>query len=71
MDRKVKPGPVWGAGASGKGEDVGKGYRRVNVVEMLCIHVWKWKNVTCWNFQELGGGDKGEWWRGEVKCNIL
>jgi hypothetical protein len=32
-----------GAGIGGKGEEVGKGYRRVNMVQILCVHVCKWK----------------------------
>jgi hypothetical protein len=32
---------------SGRGEEVGKGHGRVNMVQMLCTHVCKWKNVTC------------------------
>jgi hypothetical protein len=31
----------------GNGEDVQKGYRRVNMVEILCTHVRKWKKETC------------------------
>jgi hypothetical protein len=31
----------------GRGEDVGKGCRRVNMVQILCAHVCKWKNETC------------------------
>jgi hypothetical protein len=36
-----------GVGTSGRGEDIRKGFRRVNMVEILCPHVWKWKNETC------------------------
>jgi hypothetical protein len=25
-----------------------------NYVEILCMHVCKWKTKTCWNFQEWG-----------------
>jgi hypothetical protein len=32
---------------SGNREDVGKGCRRVNMVQILCTHVCKWKNETC------------------------
>jgi hypothetical protein len=32
--------PVGGGG-------VGKGCRRVNMVQILCTHVCKWKNETC------------------------
>jgi hypothetical protein len=28
-------------------EDAGKGCRRVNMVQILCTHVCKWKNETC------------------------
>jgi hypothetical protein len=30
-----------------KGEEVGKGCRRVNMVQILCTHVHKLKNETC------------------------
>jgi hypothetical protein len=40
----------------------------VNMVEILCTHVWKWKNETCLNYSRNGGrGDKGEWWRGWIQ----
>jgi hypothetical protein len=51
---------------------VGKGYSRVNMVQILCTHVRKWRNEICWNcsiFQEWR--DKGEWWRGEFKMIYL
>jgi hypothetical protein len=22
--------------------------------EVLCTHVWKWKNETCWNYSKKG-----------------
>jgi hypothetical protein len=34
-------------GTSGRGDEVGKGYGRVNMVQVLCIHVYKWKNDAC------------------------
>jgi hypothetical protein len=41
-------GPAWGGvGTSGRGEEVGKRCRRVNMVKTLCTHVCKWKNETC------------------------
>jgi hypothetical protein len=46
-DRRVEqvlPGEV---GTSGIGEEVGKGCGRVNIVQILCIQVCKWKNDTC------------------------
>jgi hypothetical protein len=32
-----------------KGEDVGRRFRKVNTVQILCTHVCKWKNETCSN----------------------
>jgi hypothetical protein len=34
-------------GTNGRGEDIRKGYRRVNMVQILCTYVCKWKNDTC------------------------
>jgi hypothetical protein len=34
-------------GNSGMGRDVGRGCRRVNMVQILCAHVYKWKNEIC------------------------
>jgi hypothetical protein len=42
-----RTGPVWGVGTGVRGEDVGKEYRRVNMMQTLCTHVCKWKNETC------------------------
>jgi hypothetical protein len=36
--------------------DIRKGCRRMNVVEMLCTHVWKWKTETCWTITWEEGG---------------
>jgi hypothetical protein len=36
-----------GVVTSGREEDVGRGYRRVNMVQILCTHVCKLKNETC------------------------
>jgi hypothetical protein len=36
-----------GVGSSGRREDVWKRCRRVNMLQILCIHVYKWKNETC------------------------
>jgi hypothetical protein len=33
------------SGTSGRGEDKRKGYRRVNMLEILCIHVQKWEKM--------------------------
>jgi hypothetical protein len=41
-------GPVWTVGTSGRwGEDMEKEYRRVNMVQILCMHVYEGKNETC------------------------
>jgi hypothetical protein len=34
----------------------GKGCGRVNMVQILCTHVYKWKNEAC----SRNGGDKGK-----------
>jgi hypothetical protein len=50
-----------GAGTSGRRKDIRKGCRRVNMVEILCTHVCKWKNETCRNdSRNRGREDKGE-----------
>jgi hypothetical protein len=46
-EKEGKTVSIWGFGTSGRGEDIRKGYRRVNVVEILCTHIHKWKNETC------------------------
>jgi hypothetical protein len=47
----------------GGGEDVGKECRRVNIVQILCIQVHKWKMIPIETVPEMGG-NKGEWWTG-------
>jgi hypothetical protein len=43
-------------GTSGRGEDI-----RVNMVEIFCTHVCKWKNDNCLKiFQEWRRDDKAE-----------
>jgi hypothetical protein len=47
-EQEGKISPVWGIATSGRGQDIRrKGCRRVNRVEILSIHVYKWKNETC------------------------
>jgi hypothetical protein len=41
-EQEGKTGSVWGVGTREREEDVGKGYRRVNMVQILCTHVCKW-----------------------------
>jgi hypothetical protein len=38
-EQEVKLVPVWGVGTSGRGEDIRKGCRRVNMVDILYTHV--------------------------------
>jgi hypothetical protein len=33
-----------GIGISGRGDEVGKGHGRVNIVQILCPYACKWKN---------------------------
>jgi hypothetical protein len=36
-----------GVDTSVRREEVGKGCRRVNMMQTLCMHVCKWKNDIC------------------------
>jgi hypothetical protein len=36
-----------GVHTSRNGKDVEKVYRRANMVQILCAHVFKWENETC------------------------
>jgi hypothetical protein len=36
-----------GADTIENGKEVGKGCRRMKIVQILYIHVYKWKNDTC------------------------
>jgi hypothetical protein len=38
-EQEGRIGPVWGVGTSGSVEDIRKGYRGVNIVEILCTHI--------------------------------
>jgi hypothetical protein len=46
-EQEGKTGPVWEAGTSVMGQVIRKEYRRVNMIEILYVHVCKWKNETC------------------------
>jgi hypothetical protein len=37
------------------GDEVGKGCGRVIIVQILCTHVYKWKNDICQNYFGNGG----------------
>jgi hypothetical protein len=44
-------------GSSGRGEEVRKGHGRVNIVQILYIHIYKWKKRYLLKlFQEWGRG---------------
>jgi hypothetical protein len=44
----------------------------VHMVEILYIHVCKWKNETCWTIPRMGGGGiKENDGGGEFNYNIL
>jgi hypothetical protein len=66
-----KTGPVWGL-YQWEGGDYKESVEEVNMVEILCTHVWKWKNDTCWDHSRNGGEEKiknvGE---GEFNYDIL
>jgi hypothetical protein len=49
---QVLPG---GYGTSGRGEEVGKGCGNVNVVQILCTHVCKWKMIPVETIPGMGG----------------
>jgi hypothetical protein len=53
-----------GIGVSGAEEEVGKGCRRVNIVQIECTHVCKWKNDTVETVPGMGrikeNGGRGE-----------
>jgi hypothetical protein len=47
-EQEGKTGPVLaGLVSMGRGKDIRKGCRRVNMTEISCTHVCKWKNETC------------------------
>jgi hypothetical protein len=70
-EQESETDPAWGFGSSGRGEDVGKGCRRVNMVQTLCTQVCKCENETRWNYSRNGREEhKGEWWRG-VNSNMI
>jgi hypothetical protein len=50
---------------------VGTGYRRVIMVQILCAHVYKWKNETWGNYSLNGGRRIKENDGGEFNCDIL
>jgi hypothetical protein len=66
-----------GVGTSGRGEDIREGYKRVNMVEILCSYIYKYiyiyTNIYIYTHTNgkmrpvetipgMGVGDKGECW---------
>jgi hypothetical protein len=45
QNQEDKTGSVLGADIQGRGEDAGKCNRKVNMVQILCTHLWKWKMI--------------------------
>jgi hypothetical protein len=41
--------------ASGREEGIRNGWRKANMVEILCINIWRWSNKTCWNCSKKRG----------------
>jgi hypothetical protein len=50
---------------------VGKWYAKVNIVQILCTHVCKWKNDTCLNYSRNGGEIKENDGGDEFKYDIF
>jgi hypothetical protein len=59
--RRLEQVLLEGVDTSRKGKVVGKRCRSVNMVQILCTHVYKWINNICLNYSRNGGrGNKGE-----------
>jgi hypothetical protein len=56
-EQKGRKHPAWGHCYQWKGKEVGKGHRRVKIVQILCPHVCEWKNDI---IPRIGVGGKGE-----------
>jgi hypothetical protein len=52
--KQVLPGGRGVVGTGARGEEVGKEYRRVNMVQLLCTHVCKWKMIPIENSSGMG-----------------
>jgi hypothetical protein len=46
-EQEGKTGPAWGEGMRRRREAIKKECTTVNMVEILCSHVYKWKSETC------------------------
>jgi hypothetical protein len=62
-------GLAWwgGVGIRGRGEKLGKGHGRVNIVKILCTRVCKWKIKPVETILGIGGGIKENGEGGEFK----
>jgi hypothetical protein len=49
VGQEGRTGPFWGV--LGRREGVR------NMVDVICIHVWKYNNETCWNCFKKGEGE--------------
>jgi hypothetical protein len=41
------------------------------MMEILCTHIWKWKNKVCWNYSKNGGNkenDRGGEFNYDIFC---
>jgi hypothetical protein len=47
--------PSWRIGTSGRGEGVGERHSKVTIVQILCSHVCKWKNIPVETVPGMGG----------------
>jgi hypothetical protein len=71
-EQEGEAGPVWVVGTSGRDEDVGRGCRRMDIIQILCTHVCKWKIEGCWDYsRNVGRGIMENDGRGEFKYDIL
>jgi hypothetical protein len=54
-NRRVQPpAGVGGVGTSERGEEVGKGCMRVNIVQILCSYICKWKMILVETIPGMG-----------------
>jgi hypothetical protein len=57
VEQEGRTGPVWQVGTGERGEEVGKDCRRVNMVQILCTHLCKWKNGPVETIPGMGVGE--------------
>jgi hypothetical protein len=54
-EQEGRTGLARGIGTSGGGDVVGKGCRRVSIMQILCTHVCKWKMIPVGTVLGMGG----------------